>query len=76
MLQNHTGGVNAIAFDLFNVSVSATMIGFSLSGDLGVSYELANLLFANPCDQGKNTGSFSFTSVASVPEPSRAALCR
>lgn len=73
VLQNHTGGVNAVAFDLFNVSVNATSSGFSLSGDLGVSYELANFLFANPSDQGKNMGTFSFTGVA-APEPSRALL--
>ncbi len=73
VLMNHTGGVNAVAFDLANVSVSATSSGFSLSGDLGVSYELANFLFLNSADQGKNMGSFSFTGVA-APEPSRALL--
>ena len=74
VLQNHTGGVNAVAFDLANVSVSATTGGFTLSGDLGVSYELANFLLGNPADQGKNMGSFSFSSVAAAPEPSRALL--
>ena len=73
VLQNHTGGVNAVAFDIMNVNVSATSGGFSISGDLGVSYELANLLFANPADQGKIMGTMSF-SAAAAPEPTRAML--
>lgn len=61
------------AFDLFNIVLNATSTSFSISGDMGVSYEVANFLFATPSDQGKDVGNFSFTATA-TPEPSRALL--
>jgi hypothetical protein len=64
---------SAVVFDLFNVVLNATDTSFDISGDLGVSYEVANFLFFTPANQGKDMGSFSFSAVA-VPEPSRTLL--
>lgn len=68
------GGGGATAFDLQNVVTSATDTSFSISGDLGVSFEMANLYLGTPSDQGKDVGNFSFTAVA-IPEPSSSLLC-
>ncbi|MFZ4767527.1 MAG: PEP-CTERM sorting domain-containing protein [Roseimicrobium sp.] len=70
-----TGNVSpaSVVFDLLNVVINATDTSFDISGDLGVSYEVANFLFATPTDQGKDVGNFSFSATA-VPEPSRVLL--
>ncbi len=59
----------AAAFDILNVSVIETPTTLTISGDLGVTYEVANLLYSTPTDQGANVGSFTFTAQV-VPEPS------
>jgi len=61
-------------FDLVNVTTSASGNSVSISGDLVVSYEVANFLLATPADQGKDVGDFRFTATSSVPEPSTWAL--
>jgi hypothetical protein len=59
----------AVVFDLLNVHTSASGNTLSISGDLGISYEVANFLFATPGDQGKDVGTFSLTATTAVPEP-------
>jgi len=51
----------ATAFDLINVSVTETTNSFTLSGNLGVSFEVANFLFGTPTDWLANVGTFDFT---------------
>lgn len=55
-------------FDLLNVSIVESPGTFTISGDLGVSYELANFLFGTPGDTLKDVGNFTFTATT-VPEP-------
>ena len=61
----------APAFDLLNPVVAETATGFTLAADLGVSYEVANFLFATPVDTLRVVGRFQFTgsSVAVPAEP-------
>jgi hypothetical protein len=51
----------AAAFDLLNVAVVETSTSFTISGDLGVSFEVANFLYGTPGDWLANVGSFTFT---------------
>jgi hypothetical protein len=68
-LKNNIAPAGA-AFDILNVSVVETPTTLSISGDLGVSYEVANFLYGTPSDQGVDVGNFSFTgAIAPVPEP-------
>jgi len=52
---------SAAAFDLINVSVVETTNFFTISGDLGVSFEVANFLYATPGDTLADVGTFNFT---------------
>lgn len=61
------------AFDILNANVVETPTSISISGDLGVSPEVAINLYATPADSGRDVGNFSFTASV-VPEPSSAAL--
>lgn len=63
----------AAAFDILNVSVVETAETLTISGDLGVSFEVANLLYNTPEDAGRDVGYFTFTATI-VPEPGSAAL--
>lgn len=63
-----------VLFDLVNVVTSLGQDSLSISGDLTVSYEVANFLFATPADQGVDVGDFRFTGTTAVPEPSTLAL--
>ncbi|NOS71294.1 MAG: PEP-CTERM sorting domain-containing protein [Verrucomicrobia bacterium] len=63
----------AAAYDLLNVSITEAPGTFTISGDLGVSYEIANFLYATPGDTLKDVGNFTFTATT-VPEPSALAL--
>jgi hypothetical protein len=63
----------AAAFDILGVSVVETPGTLTISGNLGVSYEIANFLYGTPSDQGANVGSFTFTGQV-VPEPSASIL--
>jgi len=51
----------AAVFDLLNVSVVETTNSFTISGNLGVSFEVANFLFGTPGDTLANVGTFNFT---------------
>jgi hypothetical protein len=51
----------AAAFDLLNVNVVETTNSFTISGDLGVSFEIANLVYATPADALKDVGDIVFT---------------
>ena len=51
----------AAAFDLMNVNVVETTNHFTISGNLGVSYEVAYFLYATPSDWLANVGTFTFT---------------
>ena len=51
----------AAAFDLLSVKVTESTNWFSISGNLGVSFEVANLLFNTPSDALANVGTFNFT---------------
>jgi hypothetical protein len=64
----------AAAFDLLNVNISESPGSFTISGDLGVSYEVANFLFGTPADTLKDVGNFTFTGITAVPEPTTVAL--
>jgi hypothetical protein len=57
----------AAAFDLLNVNVVETTNSFTISGDLGVSFEVANFLFHTPGDTLANVGTFSFTGYTVAP---------
>jgi len=63
----------AVVFDLANVTASAGAGTLTISGDLGLSFEVANFLLGSPGDQGKDMGNFTFTG-SYVPEPSSALL--
>ncbi len=60
---------SAAAFDILNVVVTETANTLTISGDLGVTYELANLLYSTPADAGRDVGNFTFTAQVTVPEP-------
>ncbi|HUK82937.1 MAG TPA: PEP-CTERM sorting domain-containing protein [Verrucomicrobiae bacterium] len=64
----------AAAFDLLNVNIIESPGSFTISGDLGVSYEVANFLFSTPADTLADVGNFTFTGIAAIPEPSAVAL--
>lgn len=49
------------AFDLLNVTVTETSTSLTIAGDLGVSFEVANLLYNTPGDALADVGTFSFT---------------
>ncbi len=51
----------AAAFDLINVTVVETNTSFAISGDLGVSFEVANFLYGTPGDTLADVGTFTFT---------------
>lgn len=63
----------AAAYDLLNVTITEAPGTFTISGDLGVSYEVANALYNTPSDTLKDVGNFTFTATT-VPEPSALAL--
>ncbi len=48
-------------FDLMNVNITETSNSLTISGDLGVSFEMANFLFATPTNTLANVGTFSFS---------------
>ena len=64
----------AALFDLTSVSIAESPAGFTLSGDMGVTFEVANFLLNTPTDTLRNVGTFTFTGVSAVPEPSTIAL--
>ena len=51
----------AAAFDLINPSIAETSNSFTISGDLGVSFEVANFLYNTPGDTLADVGRFTFT---------------
>jgi hypothetical protein len=51
----------AAAFDLLNVIIVETNHSFTISGDLCVSFEVANFLYSTPADTLKDVGDFSLT---------------
>jgi hypothetical protein len=63
----------AAAFDLLNVNITEAPGTFTISGDLGVSWEVANFLYNTPGDTLKDVGNFNFTATT-VPEPSALVL--
>lgn len=65
---------SATIFDLVNVTTSTSGNTVTISGDLAMSYEIANFLLATPSDQGKDMGDFRFSATSTVPEPSTWAL--
>ena len=71
-LTNNVAPVGVV-FDLKNVSTAIGANTISVSGDLTISYEVANFILGVAGDQGKDVGNFSFTG-AFVPEPSSAFL--
>lgn len=57
-------------FDLLNVQLTEDPDGFTLSGDLAVSFEIANFLYATPADALRDVGNFTFTGKSSNhPQP-------
>ena len=57
-------------FDILNVQVTEHPDGFTLSGNLAVSFEIANFLYATPADALRDVGDFTFTGRSSVrPQP-------
>lgn len=60
----------AAAFDLLNVNASETTNSFTIAGDLGVSFEVANFLYGTPGDTLANVGTFTLTAyTAPLPTP-------
>ncbi len=57
----------AAAFDLVNVNVVESPGFLSITGDLAVSYEVANFLYGTPADAGKDVGNFTFSAAVSAP---------
>lgn len=57
-----------VVFDLQNVLASHVGNTLSITGDLGLSPEVATFLFGTPSDTGKNMGSFAFNGFTAVPE--------
>ena len=58
------------AFDLLNPQVVETPEGFTLTGDLAVSFEIANFLYATPSDALRDVGDFTFTGrLAAASQP-------
>jgi len=57
------------AFDPMNVNITESPGSFTITGDLGVSWEVANLLYGTPSDTLADVGNFSFTGFTAVPEP-------
>lgn len=55
----------AAVFDLLDVRLAETPTSFTLSANLGVSFELANFLFSTPEDTLANVGTFTFTGFTS-----------
>lgn len=58
------------AFDLLNPQIVESTEGFTLTGDLAVSFEIANFLYATPSDALRDVGDFTFTgrlAIASQP---------
>jgi len=53
----------AVVFDLLNVFVTSEFGSFSVSGDLGISFEMANFLFVTPADHLVDVGDFTFTAI-------------
>ena len=51
----------AAAFDLLNVAIVETNTSFTISGDLGVSFEVANFLYGTPGDTLADVGTVTFT---------------
>lgn len=60
-------------FDLLNVNVVEGAGSLSISGDLGVTAEVANFLYSTPGDTLKDVGNFTFTATT-VPEPTALVL--
>lgn len=58
----------ATAYDLLNVVVTESLGSFTLSGDLCVSFEIANFLYNTPADTLKDVGNFAFTGFT-LPQP-------
>ncbi len=56
----------AAAFDLLNVQIVEDGSALTLSGDLAVSWEVANLLYGTPSDTLKDVGDFAFAAVTSA----------
>ncbi len=63
----------APVYDLLNVSIVEGPGTLTISGDLAVTFEIANFLYSTPADTLKDVGDFTFTATT-VPEPSTIAL--
>jgi hypothetical protein len=60
----------AAVFDLLKVRVEESADTLTIAGDLGVSFEVANLLYGTPGDTLKDVGDFTFTaSTRTVSSP-------
>ena len=55
-------------YDLLNVVITEAPGSFTLSGDLCVSFEIANFLFGTAADTLKDVGDFAFTGFT-LPQP-------
>ncbi|MBL9139128.1 MAG: hypothetical protein JNK85_24890, partial [Verrucomicrobiales bacterium] len=56
-------------FDLLNVGLVAEANAFRLTGDLAISFEVANFLYGTPTDTLKDVGNFVFTASAGAKVP-------
>lgn len=56
------------AYDLLNVVITESPGSFTLSGDLCVSFEIANFLYGTAADTLKDVGDFAFTGFT-LPQP-------
>lgn len=65
-LQGNIPPVGAI-FDLLNVELVANAREFRLSGNLAISFEVANFLYGTPADTLKDVGDFTLVAQAASP---------
>lgn len=57
----------AVAFDLLDVRIVSSPSSLEVSGNLGVSFEVANFLFATPSDALRSVGHFKFIGSTQSP---------
>lgn len=66
-------------YDLLNVVVTESSTSISISGDLAVTFEIANLLYSTPADTLRDVGDFRFVAeidTGVVQAPSLSGLAR
>ena len=61
-------------YDLMHVTINETPSSITIAGDLGVTFEIANLLYSTPADTLRDIGDFRFQAKVSPDSGSRPRL--